>query len=270
MIDGNNRPTHVLYHDDNDGFGAAWAIHKRFPELPIKYIPVNYNQDPPDLPESAKVAIVDFSYPLNVLLDMVENVEDLLVIDHHKTAEADLRGLQFCVFDMEYSGAVLTWKHFFGNAEVPWMLQYIQDRDLFKNVLPDTREINAAISAQPRTFERWDSADATGMHSWADLGKGILDFTERLVDRIVKEAHAGQISGIPMMIANSPVLQTEITHRLLDDWTGYQVSACWFERGDGKLVWRLTSRGDVDVSLLAKKKGGGGHKCAAGYVEEIG
>ncbi len=271
MIDHSNPPTHVLYHDDNDGFGAAWAIHKRFPDEEIEYLAVNYGQDPPALPEWAKVAIVDFSYPRNVLMDMVENVEDLLVIDHHKTAAEQLRGLQFCKFDMERSGAIQTWAHFYpGDVMYPALLMYVEDRDLFRNGMPDTLEVNAAISARIRAFDEWDHIDRFGLPEQMGVeGRAILAAYERMVDRIVREAHAGEIDGCSMMVCNSPVLQTEITHRLLTDHPGVQVAACWFERGDGKLVWRLTSRGDVDVSALAKKRGGGGHKAAAGYEEDV-
>lgn len=267
MIDGNAPPTHVLYHDDNDGFGAAWAIHRRFQDLDIEYIPVNYGQPVPALPESASVAIVDFSYPRNVLMDLVENVEDLLVIDHHKTAAEALRGLQFCVFDMEAAGCELAWRHFHPGKVCPELIRYVADRDLYRNQLLDTAEINAALSSRPRTFEEWDAIHATGLSGFAAVGRGILGIISQLVDRVTAEAHAGEIDGEPMMVANCPVLQTEITKRLLDDYPGCRVAACWFERGDGKLVWRLSSDGDVDVSLLAKKRGGGGHRGAAGYVE---
>jgi hypothetical protein len=42
----------------------------------------------------------------------------------------------------------------------------------------------------------------------------------------------------------------------------------WYQRGDGRYAYSLRSRGDFDVSELAKKYGGGGHKNAAGFLVE--
>ena len=60
------------------------------------------------------VFIVDFSYPRTILEEMEESAESLVVIDHHKTAEEDLRGLDYCHFDMTHSGAYLAWEYLFG------------------------------------------------------------------------------------------------------------------------------------------------------------
>ena len=39
----------------------------------------------------------------------------------------------------------------------------------------------------------------------------------------------------------------------------------WWQRSDGSFSYGLRSRGDFDVSELAKRHGGGGHKNAAGF-----
>lgn len=43
------------------------------------------------------------------------------------------------------------------------------------------------------------------------------------------------------------------------------VALGWWQRFDGKFQFSLRSRGDIDVSEIAKKFGGGGHKNAAGF-----
>jgi len=40
----------------------------------------------------------------------------------------------------------------------------------------------------------------------------------------------------------------------------------WFQRCDGMFQYSLRSRGEVDVSEVAKRFGGGGHVKAAGFV----
>ena len=49
---------------------------------------------------------------------------------------------------------------------------------------------------------------------------------------------------------------------------GRPFSATFFIRADGKRVWSLRSReGGIDVSVIAKAHGGGGHAQAAGFQE---
>lgn len=42
----------------------------------------------------------------------------------------------------------------------------------------------------------------------------------------------------------------------------------WFQRGDGKYAYSLRSRGEYDVSKLAVRYGGGGHRNAAGFQSD--
>lgn len=59
-------PNVVLYHADcMDGFGAAWALWKRFPNA--EYIPVKYGQAPPSGLSGKHVVMADFSYGREVI-----------------------------------------------------------------------------------------------------------------------------------------------------------------------------------------------------------
>jgi oligoribonuclease NrnB/cAMP/cGMP phosphodiesterase (DHH superfamily) len=75
------------------------------------------------------VYILDFSYDEETLRNLYKKVE-VVVLDHHKTAEKDLKDLSFAKFDMNKSGAMMAWEYFHPEKEVPLMIRYIQDRDL--------------------------------------------------------------------------------------------------------------------------------------------
>ena len=97
--------THVLYHANcPDGFAAAWAAWKVLGEA-AAYLPVRHGDPPPELPPSAHVAIVDFSYSRATLLEMARRLQSLLVLDHHRSAQDDLRDLPFASFDLDSSGS---------------------------------------------------------------------------------------------------------------------------------------------------------------------
>jgi nanoRNase/pAp phosphatase (c-di-AMP/oligoRNAs hydrolase) len=111
----------VIYHGNcPDGFTAAWVTARKLGD--VELLAAKYGDDPP-LEEATgrRVVIVDFSYPREKL-EQLHATGSLLVLDHHKTAEADLQGLPYCVFDMQRSGARLAWDYFREGYPVPWVV----------------------------------------------------------------------------------------------------------------------------------------------------
>ena len=147
--------SYVLYHGGcSDGFGAAFAAWMRLQHQATEYIPVSYGKPMPDIPDGSDVYIVDFSYSREMLISLSERCQ-VRVLDHHKTAQAGLEGLPFCTFDMDKSGAVLAWEYFHPGDDVPEILLYVQDRDLWKWKMTRSKEVNAAIASHPQDFFTW-------------------------------------------------------------------------------------------------------------------
>jgi oligoribonuclease NrnB/cAMP/cGMP phosphodiesterase (DHH superfamily) len=279
----------VLYHAGcYDGFCAAWVAKRSLGDA--DFIPVNYGQDPPDV-KGRNVYILDFSYKRPILLQMADAAFNILVIDHHKTASEELSGGVSCLdfpsvlyrslaknltvmFDLSKSGGLLTWEYFCGTHNPPpWIVLYTQDRDLWNWKLPDSREINAALRSYPMDFELWDSwlgwvgqerGDKLLSHL-KEEGTAILRREQQIVDQHVQFARELEMDGHLILSVNATVLTSEIAGKLSK---GRPFGACYFVRKDGKKVWSLRSQPDgVDVSEVAKKHGGGGHKHASGFEE---
>lgn len=85
----------VLYHANCwDGFCAAWVARKAMPDA--EFIPVQYGQDPPEQAgdKDRRLFLVDFSYQRNVMFRLgALHRQGMTVLDHHKTAQAALEGL---------------------------------------------------------------------------------------------------------------------------------------------------------------------------------
>jgi len=97
----------VIYHGNcYDGLTAAWAAWRKF-GANADYQAALYGEPLPSAAWDRPLYILDFSYPRAELearaLDPshVLNLTALRVLDHHKTAEADLAGLPFCTFDLD-------------------------------------------------------------------------------------------------------------------------------------------------------------------------
>jgi uncharacterized protein len=214
----------------------------------------------------------------------------VVVLDHHKTAQAELDGIvdEFCQrpdlianppgselpvvhFDMNKSGGRLTWEHFFPGKPAPWLVDYTEDRDLWRWKLDWSKEISAFVGSHPFDFRLWDDWSRTGPGSerwdtFVDQGAAILRYRDQLVRRAVENATEVELAGHKVKAVNSTVLFSEVAGELAKD---RPFGAAYFDRNDGRRQWSLRSRdGGVDVSEVAKRFGGGGHARAAGFEEQ--
>lgn len=290
----NERPL-VLYHADcTDGFASAWVARRKMPNA--ECVPVQYGQEPPRVTDR-EVYVLDFSYKASTLRMMADLSSQLVCLDHHKTAQEDLRSITdadpypdrthgwrlngngfydkvYVKFDMNKSGARMAWDYFFPPSSysmsnvVPDLVKYVEDRDLWRWSMPNSREVNAAIASYDKTFEEFDRLYAAlqvehGYRELATEGSAILRYQGRLIESACKNAHEATIGGHSVLAVNTGVSISEVAERLAKD---RPFGVCYFRRADGLWIYSLRSReGGVDVSAVAKQYGGGGHKQAAGF-----
>jgi uncharacterized protein len=256
----------VIYHAGCwDGFCAAWVARKALGA--IESVPAHYSTEPPDVTER-DVYIVDFCYPSAVLRRMVDAANSLVVLDHHKTAQAELEASAVShEFDISKSGARLTWEWFFGSGAIsPWLVDYTEDRDLWRHALGGTQEINAALRSYPLDFDQWDRFAARPASDFIAEGAAIRRQERQIVETHLRHAREIELAGHRVMAVNATVLFSEIAGELAK---GKPFGACYFDRFDGKRQWSLRSDDHgVDVSVIAKSFGGGGHARAAGFEAE--
>ena len=263
-----NSPLCIYHGNCVDGFTAAWVVRRALKDVEFH---TGVYQDPPPDVTGKDVIMVDFSYKRPVLEQMVGKASSILILDHHKSAQADLENLSgvTSVFDIERSGARITWDRYFPDEPPPLLLLHIEDRDLWRFALVDTRQIQAAVFSYPYDFDTWD---------WlmeADLDELILEGTaiERKHHKDIAElikvvTRPMWIGGHIVDVANLPyTLTSDAGHTLA---VGKPFGACYWDTPEGR-VFSLRSAADgIDVSEIAKIYGGGGHKNAAGFSVSFG
>ena len=250
-------PDLVLYHANcPDGFGAAWAIWKKYPSA--VFVPVDHGQPLPVDPTGRNLLIVDFSYPRPMLEGIAKSAAAIQVLDHHITAKQALADLPYAQFDLNKSGAVLAWE-WAHRMPAPWLLEYVQDKDLFTWKLPDSREINAALSAYPYEFTIWDGMKRDVLEQ---EGRAILRYEHKLVEQILQEMVMVEFEGETVPCVQSAILTSQIGEHLA---ATYAFCLIWHDR-HGRRYFSMRSReGGADVARIAVKYGGGGHPHAAGF-----
>lgn len=281
--------TICIYHGNcADGFTAAWAVRKALGD--IEFYPGVYGQDPPDV-AGKRVVMVDFSYKRPVLKEIGRQAKSVLILDHHKTAAEDLAGLPtpppdlpqhagwlpdagiFATFDMERSGAQIAWQHFHF-AETPKLVDYVGDRDLWKFLLPQSREVNAYIFAHEYEFRNWDYLNAMvsghmEIQMVADMGGAIEKKHHKDVAELVKATQRRMIiGGHNVPVANLPYTLTSDAGHLMAQ--GEPFAACYWDTPKGRVFSLRSTDGGLDVSAIAKQYGGGGHRNASGFQKPIG
>lgn len=218
------------------------------------------------------VFVLDFSFPRDVLLAARSSARTLLVLDHHKSAEADLAGLDFCKFDMQKSGSRLAWEHFYGSKALPWLVGYTEDRDLCC-ISCRIQKISMRHCAVTRStlicgmeLATFPNVFLPPIHFKSE-GAAIRRRERQIVADHVRNATTLILAGHDILAVNATVLFSEIAGELSK---GRPFGACYFDRKDGKRQWSLRSdEHGVDVSEIAKQYGGGGHFHAAGFEDYI-
>jgi uncharacterized protein len=267
----------VIYHANClDGYGSAFSAQHFFGESECELFAASHGEDVP-AHKDREVYLVDFSFSRPILKQMCEQASKVTIIDHHISAAKELEGLEaehanlHLVFDMDHSGAVLGWMHFFPDHDVPELLLDVEDRDLWNWQRDGSAERTAAMMSYPYSYQQWrgwvDSADAAVKELLRE-GAAINRFRGQMIERYKKRAHIGEVAGYKVPIVNCP---SEIASELVGLLSqGYPFAAGYMDKGE-KRGWSLRSHGKdgADVSLIAASFGGGGHRNAAGFATKI-
>jgi uncharacterized protein len=260
---------------------------------------------PLDVFVGKNVLFVDFSPKLADIGAMFAGGAEpasVVILDHHKTAMAALEPFTFTAcggahnfaglrsdlngmfsdlcelnrppvlafFDMEKSGARIALE-FFGNdcgSGVAPMVALIEDRDLWRFKLGDnTKNFSAALRSYAQHFGIWDNISYC-IEETIQIGVHISRAHSKNVTEFCKQAYFDTtLFGESIPMVNVPYhYASDCAHELLKLYPKAPFVAAWFVRGDKKVQWSLRSEDHrADVSEIAKRFGGGGHRNAAGF-----
>lgn len=263
----------VIYHKGcTDGFGSAWAAWTILGDR-AEYLAADFDDPPPVEQVKGKcVLIVDFSYPLESLLTLKQSAADLILLDHHKSAQTALDHLDFTYFDMNESGATLAWQYFHPDEACPKFVQLIADRDLWQFRLPRSKEFSAAFLNVPFDFQAFNQyLDEKKVQETMKEGAVLLSYIDSQVRRMAKRAGRWLLDQGPktlrVAVLNSPMWMSELGHALAEQ-PDADFGLIWYQDfKSGFYKCSLRSLDDkADVSAVAAGFGGGGHKCASAFT----
>lgn len=286
--------TLVIYHKaDFDGL-CSGAIAKRALADTADYLPWDYSDPIPDLSRYQRVYLIDISLPPAV---MAIHASRLIWIDHHKSAIDAMKGVEIDGYRIDGVAACrLAWQWFnhpedkssaskqqFLNRELdePYAVQLLGEYDIWDKRNPDTDLFQVGLQsvsdidwAQLFESKRLEPApDGTKhAHNPSLYVQGIIEKGRTIFDYLaVTNAQVSQERGFDVQFEG-------LTFRALNTARSNSLvfAASIKEHHDGCLsyfwrgnVWCFSLYGvehkkHLDLSLIAVKYGGGGHRQACG------
>jgi len=297
----------VLFHGGcPDGFTAAYYAWTVLGDA-ATYVGIGHGT-PEEKEEAAgdlagkNVVVLDFSFDAATTARQLAAAAGYAVLDHHKTAEANLASLPAPnkIFEMGMSGATLAHNFFFpppaaGAADssadgVPLLARYVEDKDIWRWAHHSSKEFAAAflLAVEVPRPGPVGAADFAKLHALATgggaalqrllaQGSVLLRYQESLVKQHAKRAAktgTRRLRAFPALrcaVVNATVLASEIGNRCASgEVEGAQFALIYStvpHSGSVSLSLRScfgTQEGQADVSKIAQHFGGGGHACASG------
>jgi len=258
-----------IYHGNcADGFTSAWVVRQALGAY-TEFHAGFFNSPTPEV-KGMDVYIVDFSYPRAVMEQIVTSANKVVHIDHHETAINAMQDftapnlLKVYSYENTESGAMLTWKHFYPEKDVPQLIKHVDDRDRWKFLIPGTREFQANMFSYEYTFENWDMLLSQDVQAQIRDGAAIERKDRRdiklLSSLVVRRMN---IAGFNVPVANvSPFMGSEMCNRLARN---EPFSAYYYDTPDGRMFGLRSLQGTVNVAKIAESYGGGGHENASGF-----
>ena len=268
----------LLYHGDCiDGFTSAFVCYyymkTQNKKKRVTFIPCQHQKPPPNV-SGKNVLMCDFSYKYDILKNMINNANKLAILDHHASAEKDLKNINQShkMFDKSHSGAYITWAYFFGEENVPLFVRYVEDNDIWAKRMPNTKAFTSYIFNLPKTFDIYEKLldDSYIANTVIPMGEGMQKQNDSYINDGVKKSAMNfmLIDSKLYFIAsvNTSILKSEIGNAIFNLYPNANFAICHSQNsftGETYLSLRSTDTA-TDVEVIASKFGGGGHRNAAG------
>ncbi len=280
----------IVHHDDADGKCAAfWVSKSAFHDdgEAIEFIQMNYNKNFPleKIIPGEQVYIVDYSIEPDEMRALLAVAGDVVWIDHHITAIEKYKDFEHNVSGIRMDGiaaCMLTWVYLnrmtFGGIgealafhpnmcnDAPAFVKFIADNDVWKFEHGDTTRYfcTALNSTDMRPDgEIWKVLVGRTGYTWklVEDGKTMMKFRDGWAAGYMKIGFDTEFEGHLCYACNLGKCNSDYFKSLPKG--KYDILMPFVFNGD---CWNVSLYSEkVDVSEIAKKYGGGGHKGASGF-----
>lgn len=273
----------VFYHSaDLDGLMSGAIMKSQFPNA--EFEGWDYKDPIPKLQDLLRykhIYLVDITFPIAFLNLLGESIK-ITVIDHHisfRKQAHQLETLNFeYVYDDKLSACEIAYKHFIGN-EIPFLVKVIGEYDTWRTYgnsekwKSETLPINLELKYNITNIEEGESllefADEyetiDGIHR---RGKRLYSYVRQDYDNTARDFSFERacFDGLRGLFLNVHLFNADMLSSVYDP-NKHDILIGFNIVGDVcKVSLRCPDDKDIDVSEIAKRYGGGGHKKASAFM----
>lgn len=270
-----NQDIGIFHNADVDGLCCGAIMRYKWPDIQLYgvdyYDKIDINQF-----KDKNVIIADFAFePYEYMIELSKCAKSITWVDHHTTNINNYKSNPIngnVILDSDHSACYLLWKILF-NSAIPVAVSYISLYDTWKH--NDNNTILAFQSGL--TSYDIDPINKSFHYIWIKLlhsdnilldkitqeGINILRYKDVQSESLVKKfAYNTKFEGFTALamntLSNSKVFKSHPDYLKVDMYITFYYC---------KSKWKISMySGKVDVSEIAKKYNGGGHKGAAGFM----
>ena len=272
----------INHSKDVDGWVSGAICKLKYPGA--KIIQWDYKDDVPDLEQfrGEEIIMTDVTFPLNKTVELISISKELTIIDHHISFYKDFNSL-----DVEYlkninyfykdkkSAAELTWEYLFPGKLIPYAITLIGRYDTWRQNEGDWE--NETLPFKYYCYSVMNSYDTVPdyIFEYEDLvdciivGKYIMN-SETLLNEIITKDNSFEkevFGGLRALCINHYPFSSEVLKSKYDE-SKYDIMIGFAFTGKKWAVSLRSTKDEVDCSVIAKQRGGGGHKAAAGFESQ--
>lgn len=269
----------IHHNKDMDGYTSGAIVKKRFPDC--KLIGWDYKDAIPDFEQfkGQDVIIIDITFPIDKIKELGRTCNQLTVIDHHVSFKreyderVDVWDSFLYVYKDRKAACEIGWGYLFPDKEIPLGVTLIGRYDTWRQeegdwegeTLPFKFYMYGHVKSA-EDYENWvlDSELDKYISDAVDTGRAIMHYQHTMDESIAeKNAFERKAYGLRALCLDYYPFSSETLKSVFDP-AKHDVMVGFTYTGE-KWGISLRSIGDVDVSAIAKARGGGGHKNAAGF-----
>lgn len=275
-----------FYHSaDFDGICSAAILKKKFPH--IELYGIDYNDSIPweIIKKHDDIIMCDFSFnPFEKMKKIYDKVKGHFVwIDHHKSAISEYEQANISIsglLDSNYAACELVWKYFYPDYNIPYAIKLLGRYDVWdfndENTFPFQYGMRME-SSSPDDYI-WKILLSTKNAKEIDNkineiiknGNLVIQYQEMNDYKFLKShSFVFKFKGYNCLACNTTYSNSQFFKHYKDVYSNEDIDIFMPFSIKDDLKWKISmfsNKDDIDVSLIAKEMGGGGHKNAAGFI----
>jgi len=281
-----------FYHSaDLDGHCSGAIIKMVYPDC--KMIGINYGDDFPwkSLPVGCgeKVFMVDFSLqPYPLMRKLAIHADPLIWIDHHKSAIEECWEFGDSYLGIQRSGigaCQLVWEylkeecHFYSEdfqtisteQMLPTFVKLLAEYDVWNHTDPRTLPFQYGIrqyDTSPENQDFWEellNPHSIKVEQLIIEGELIIKYENSQNEKYCSAcAFDTELDGLKCIAVNKMLTNSRVFDSVWNPNKYHAMLTFGYRKGQWT-VSLYSTREDIDVSAIAKARGGGGHKGASGF-----